>query len=66
MVHLGWDSCAAASLRQLRESYLINNYEWIDNRDVIDVVNVERDIFVGTNCLDARIRMTRHLEERSQ
>jgi lipopolysaccharide transport system ATP-binding protein len=44
------------------ETHLINNYEWIDNLLVFDVVNIERDIFIGSNWLDARFSITRQLE----
>ena len=44
------------------QTHLINNYEWIDNLLVFDVVNVERDIFIGTNWLDAQFSITRQLE----
>jgi lipopolysaccharide transport system ATP-binding protein len=30
------------------ETHLINNYEWIDNLMVFDVINVERKFFIGT------------------
>jgi lipopolysaccharide transport system ATP-binding protein len=44
------------------ETHLINNYEWIDNLIVFDVINVERDIFIGTNWLDARFSISRQNE----
>ena len=44
------------------ETHLINNYQWIDNLLVFDVVNIERDIFIGSNWLDARFSITRQLE----
>jgi homopolymeric O-antigen transport system ATP-binding protein len=48
------------------ESHLTNNYEWIDNLLVFDVVNVERDIFIGTNWLDAEFFISRQREVDSQ
>jgi lipopolysaccharide transport system ATP-binding protein len=48
------------------ETHLINNYEWIDNLLVFEVINVERDIFIGTNWLDAQFSITRQSEGRSQ
>jgi ABC-type polysaccharide/polyol phosphate transport system, ATPase component len=48
------------------DTHLINNYEWIDNLLVFDVINVERDFFIGTNWLDARFSITRQTEGRAQ
>jgi lipopolysaccharide transport system ATP-binding protein len=48
------------------ETHLINNYEWIDNLIVFDVINVERNIFIGTNWLDAQFSITRKRERRTQ
>jgi lipopolysaccharide transport system ATP-binding protein len=48
------------------ETHLINNYEWIDNLLVFDVINVERDYFIGNNWLDAEFFITRQGEGRSQ
>jgi lipopolysaccharide transport system ATP-binding protein len=47
------------------ETHLINNYEWIDNLLVFDVINVERDIFIGTNWLDAQFSISRQSEGRT-
>ena len=48
------------------ETHLINNYEWIDNLLVFDVINVERNIFIGTNWLDAQFFISRQGGERTQ
>jgi lipopolysaccharide transport system ATP-binding protein len=48
------------------ETHLINNYEWIDNLLVFDVINVERDYFIGNNWLDAEFFISRQGEARSQ
>jgi len=48
------------------ETHLINNYEWIDNLLVFDVVNVGQDIFIGTNWLDAQFSITRQVEGHQQ
>jgi lipopolysaccharide transport system ATP-binding protein len=48
------------------ETHLINNYEWIDNLLVFDVINVERDIFIGTNWLDGQFSISRQSEGRNQ
>jgi lipopolysaccharide transport system ATP-binding protein len=48
------------------ETHLINNYEWIDNLLVFEVINVERDIFIGTNWLDAQFSIIRKRERSIQ
>jgi lipopolysaccharide transport system ATP-binding protein len=35
------------------DTHLVDNYEWIDNALVFDVVNAERSYFIGTSWLDA-------------
>jgi lipopolysaccharide transport system ATP-binding protein len=35
------------------DTHLVDNYEWIDNALVFDVVNADRSYFIGTNWLDA-------------
>jgi lipopolysaccharide transport system ATP-binding protein len=47
------------------DTHLINNYEWIDNLLVFDVINVEKNIFLGTNWLDAQFCITRKPETRT-
>ncbi len=44
------------------DTHLIDNYEWVDNLLVFDVINVERDIFIGSNWLDAQFSITRQTE----
>lgn len=41
------------------DTHLINNYEWIDNLLVFDVVNVDREYFIGTTWLDVRFSIIR-------
>lgn len=41
------------------DTHLADNYEWIDNLLVFDVVNVDRDFFIGSNCLDAQFAISR-------
>lgn len=36
------------------DSHLSDNYEWIDNALVFDVVNADLPFFLGSNCLNAR------------
>jgi lipopolysaccharide transport system ATP-binding protein len=35
------------------DTHLVDNYEWIDNALVFDVVNADQSFFIGTNWLDA-------------
>ncbi|WP_332876218.1 ABC transporter ATP-binding protein [Massilia sp. S19_KUP03_FR1] len=42
------------------DTHLSDNYEWIDNLLVFDVLNTTRDFFLGTNALDAQFDITRH------
>lgn len=38
-------------------SHLEENYEWIDNLFVFDVINADRDYFIGTMMLDASFKI---------
>lgn len=44
------------------DTHLINNYEWVDHMFVFDVVNMGRDVFIGTNWLDAQFSISRQIE----
>lgn len=39
------------------DTHLIDNYEWTDNSLVFDVVNVDKTTFVGSNFIEAEIRI---------
>jgi len=41
------------------DTCLTNNYEWVDNMLVFDVINADQDIFIGTNWLDAKFSISR-------
>lgn len=41
------------------ETHLMNNYEWTDNALVFDVMNADKQVFIGTNWLDAVFYITR-------
>ena len=41
------------------DTHLTNNYEWVDNLLVFDVINVDRQVFIGSNWLDAQFDITR-------
>ena len=35
------------------DTHLTDNYEWVDNALVFDVINADRPFFIGSNSLDA-------------
>jgi lipopolysaccharide transport system ATP-binding protein len=35
------------------DTHLVDNFEWVDNLLVFDVMNADRSTFIGTTCLDA-------------
>jgi len=41
------------------DTHLENNYEWVDNALVFDVVNTDKGFFIGTNWLDAVFQISR-------
>jgi lipopolysaccharide transport system ATP-binding protein len=41
------------------DTHLVNNYEWIDNALVFDVLNADKQVFIGTTWLDAVFEITR-------
>jgi len=41
------------------ETHLVDNFEWIDNLLVFDVINVDRRIFIGSSWLDANFTISR-------
>lgn len=41
------------------DTHLADNYEWVDNLLVFDVINVDRDFFIGSSSLDARFAIER-------
>jgi lipopolysaccharide transport system ATP-binding protein len=43
------------------DTHLINNYEWIDNLLVFDVVNTDCQFFIGSNWLNAGFTITRKM-----
>ena len=45
------------------DTHLSDNYEWADNMLIFEVVNLDRDTFVGSNCLDARFVISRQVKE---
>ena len=45
------------------DTHLSDNYEWSDNLLVFDVINVDHDVFIGTNWLDAEFAISRSSED---
>jgi lipopolysaccharide transport system ATP-binding protein len=41
------------------DTHLSDNYEWVDNLLVFDVLNVDRQFFIGSNYLDAQFSISR-------
>ena len=48
-------TCALSST----DTHLIDNYEWVDNLLVFDVINVDRDFFMGSNWLNAQFMIAK-------
>lgn len=48
-------TCALSS----SDSHLTENYEWVDNLLVFDVINVDRDFFMGSHWLDAQFQIAK-------
>lgn len=48
------------------DTHLSDNYEWVDNLLVFDVVNVNRDFFIGTTSLNAHFAVSREREGATQ
>jgi lipopolysaccharide transport system ATP-binding protein len=40
------------------DTHLVDNYEWIDNAVVFDVINTDRDMFIGSSYLDAQFELS--------
>lgn len=48
------------------DTHLTDNYEWVDNLLVFDVLNIDRQIFIGSNWLDARFSISRATEGQAE
>jgi lipopolysaccharide transport system ATP-binding protein len=46
------------------DTHLVDNYEWVDNLLVFDVLNVNQTTFIGTNWLDAAFSISLKAKER--
>lgn len=45
------------------DTHLQDNYQWVDNLLVFEVVNVDGDYFIGSNWLDGRFSIACHAQE---
>ncbi|MEF3074305.1 ABC transporter ATP-binding protein [Methylobacter sp. Wu1] len=48
------------------DTHLTDNYEWVDNLLVFDVINMNQEYFIGSNWLDAQFSIFRQQEEYAQ
>ncbi len=48
------------------DTHLTNNYEWVDNLLVFDVINAHQDVFIGSSWLDAQFSICRQQEKYAQ
>jgi lipopolysaccharide transport system ATP-binding protein len=48
------------------DTHLTDNYEWVDNLLVFDVLNIDRQVFIGSNWLDARFSISRSTEGQAE
>lgn len=56
---LGPGSYSVTSALSSSDTHLTDNYEWVDNVLVFDVINVDHDFFMGSNWLDAQFLIAR-------
>jgi lipopolysaccharide transport system ATP-binding protein len=56
---LGPGSYSVTSALSSTDTHLTDNFEWVDNLFVFDVINVDYDFFIGSNHLDAKYFITK-------
>ncbi|MDD5321413.1 MAG: ABC transporter ATP-binding protein [Methylococcales bacterium] len=56
---LGPGSYSVSPALTSSDTHLTDNYEWVDNLLVFDVINVDKDVFIGSNWLDAHFIISR-------
>lgn len=61
---LGSGSYSVSPALVSSDNHLAENYEWIDNLLVFEVMNTSMPLFIGTNHLDAQFHVSRHSEVR--
>tara|TARA_R110000787_G_scaffold110809_10_gene219582 strand:+ start:24036 stop:25397 length:1362 start_codon:yes stop_codon:yes gene_type:complete len=57
--NLGPGSYSVSPALVSSDTHLENNYEWTDNLFVFDVINADKDYFIGTTMLDASFTIDR-------
>jgi lipopolysaccharide transport system ATP-binding protein len=45
------------------DTHLTDNFEWVDNLLIFDVINSDKDYFIGSNYIDAKFNISRKIEE---
>jgi lipopolysaccharide transport system ATP-binding protein len=63
---LGQGSYSVSPALVSSDTHLTDNYEWVDNLLVFDVINVNQEYFIGSNWLDAQFSISRQQEEYAQ
>lgn len=48
------------------DTHLSDNFEWVDNLLVFDVINADKPVFIGSSWLDASFSVSRHAGEGAQ
>jgi lipopolysaccharide transport system ATP-binding protein len=57
---LGAGSYSVSPALVSTETHMVDNYEWVDNLLVFDVMNADQTTFIGSNWLDATFRVERN------
>lgn len=60
---LGAGSYSVSPALVSTDTHLIDNYEWVDNMLVFEVINADQDYFIGSNWLDGKFDICRHHED---
>jgi lipopolysaccharide transport system ATP-binding protein len=63
---LGQGSYSVSPALVSSDTHLTDNYEWVDNLLVFDVINVNQEYFIGSSWLDAQFSISRQQEEYAQ
>lgn len=60
---LGPGSYSVSPALTSSDTHLTDNYEWVDNQFVFDVINVNQGYFIGSNWLDAQFLISRQSKD---
>jgi lipopolysaccharide transport system ATP-binding protein len=60
---LGPGSYSVSPALTSSDTHLTDNYEWVDNQLVFDVINVNQGYFIGSNWLDAQFLISRQSKD---